>query len=163
MVEAASVVLDGTDEVAMAVREENDPVRGIQFCGPSEVDPDAAASNTSRTCPLVPVQYAASRPKPCQFKASSSCAVGARVAENLVQAKLVARHQHEYGQNRDVVAAVSNRNSFVDDLKGLPLPPELCRAARQKEISYFRAKGVWELRPVSEACAKMGRRPISVR
>ena len=27
---------------------------------------------------------------------------------------------------------------FVDDLTGLALPPDLCRAARQKEIAYFR-------------------------
>ena len=31
---------------------------------------------------------------------------------------------------------------FIDDLTGLPLPPDLCRAARQKEIGYFKSKGV---------------------
>ena len=30
---------------------------------------------------------------------------------------------------------------FVDDLTGMPLPPELCRAARQKELEYFKSKG----------------------
>ena len=54
-------------------------------------------------------------------------------------------------------------DSFIDDLTGIPLPPELCRAARQQELAYFRAKGVWETRTVNEARAKMGRRPISVR
>ena len=52
---------------------------------------------------------------------------------------------------------------FVDDLTGLPLNEELCRAARQKEIAYFQSKGVWELKSVNEARAKMGRSPISVR
>ena len=153
MVEEAGVMLDGNDEVAMTVRKENAPHHVLR---------QGAVSDTSRTCSPTPVQYAASRTKPCQFKASSSCAVGAGVTENLVQARLVARHQHEYGQT-GVVTAVSNRDSFVDDLTGLPLPPELCRAVRQKEIAHFRAKGVWELRLVSDARAKMGRRPISVR
>ena len=52
---------------------------------------------------------------------------------------------------------------FVDDLTGLPLPPDLCRAARQKELDYFKSKGVWELRSVNEARTRMGRSPISVR
>ena len=52
---------------------------------------------------------------------------------------------------------------FMDDLTGLPLVPELCRAARQKEIDYFKSKGVWELRSIDEAIRMMGRRPISVR
>ena len=52
---------------------------------------------------------------------------------------------------------------FVDDLTGLPLNEELCRRARQKEIDYFQSKGVWEIRPVNEARASMGRPPISVR
>ena len=56
-----------------------------------------------------------------------------------------------------------HHDRYVDDLTGLPLPPELCRAARQKELDYFRSKGVWEIKNVNEARAKMGRRPISVR
>ena len=52
---------------------------------------------------------------------------------------------------------------FVDDLTGLPLPPDLCRAARKKELDYFESKGVWELRSVNEARKRMGRAPISVR
>ena len=52
---------------------------------------------------------------------------------------------------------------FVDDLTGLPLPPDLCRAARQKELDYFKSKGVWETRSVYEARRRMGKSPISVR
>ena len=52
---------------------------------------------------------------------------------------------------------------FMDDLTSLPLVPELCRAARQKEIDYFKSKGVWEIRSIDEAIRRMGRRPISVR
>jgi hypothetical protein len=51
----------------------------------------------------------------------------------------------------------------MDDLTGLPLVPELCRAARKKEIDYFKSKGVWEIRSIDEAIRRMGRRPISVR
>ena len=51
----------------------------------------------------------------------------------------------------------------MDDLTGLPLRPELCIEARAKEIAYFKSKGVWEIRPISEARRRMGRPPISVR
>ena len=54
-------------------------------------------------------------------------------------------------------------DKFVDDLTGLPLPPELCREARRKEIQYFRDKGVWDIRKISEARVRMGKRPITVR
>ena len=57
----------------------------------------------------------------------------------------------------------TSTDRFFDDLTGLPLPEELCKAARIKDIDYFRSKGVWELRPISEARAQMGRNPISVR
>ena len=52
---------------------------------------------------------------------------------------------------------------FIDANTGLPLDEGLCRAARKKEIDYFKSKGVWEIRSVNEARAKMGRSPISVR
>ena len=126
MVEEAGVMLDGNDEVIMAVRGLDSP----------DTDVHHGAGNVESVVDAPP------RLRPCTFRSSSSCAVGAGVAENLVQVRLVARQQHQYGQNRDIVAAVSNRRDFIDDLTGLPLPPELCRAARQKEIAYFRAKGL---------------------
>ena len=49
---------------------------------------------------------------------------------------------------------------FVDDLTGLPLPPELCKIASQKEIDDFRSRGVWSIRSVNEARSRMGRAPI---
>ena len=52
---------------------------------------------------------------------------------------------------------------FIDDLTGLPLPPDLCRAARQKEVDYFESKGVSSVRSVNAARRVMGRSPISVR
>ena len=54
-------------------------------------------------------------------------------------------------------------DTLTDDLAGLPLDPDLCRAARAKEISYFRSKGAWELRGDNKARPKMGRSLISVR
>ena len=57
----------------------------------------------------------------------------------------------------------SQGDRYVDDITGLPLDKELCLAARKKEIEYFHSKGVWELRSVNEARARMGRSPISVR
>ena len=53
---------------------------------------------------------------------------------------------------------------YVDDLTGLPpLPPELCKEARKKEIAYFRERRVSELRTINEARSRMGRRPITAR
>ena len=54
-------------------------------------------------------------------------------------------------------------DTIVDNLTGLPLDPGLFRAARAKEIAYFRSKGAWEMKSVNEARAIMGRHPISVR
>ena len=52
---------------------------------------------------------------------------------------------------------------FMDDITGLPLIPDLCRAARRKEVEFFKSKGVWELRSIDEAIRRLGRRPISIR
>ena len=52
---------------------------------------------------------------------------------------------------------------FIDANTGLPLDEGLCRAARKKEIDYFKSRRVWEMRSVNEARAKMGRSPIIVR
>ena len=51
----------------------------------------------------------------------------------------------------------------MDDLTGLHLPPDLCRAARAKELECFNTKQVWDVRSINEACRRMGRAPISVR
>ena len=47
------------------------------------------------------------------------------------------------GRTMDEVHFTPNADRYVDDLTGLPLPPDLCRAARQKELEYFKSKGVW--------------------
>ena len=52
---------------------------------------------------------------------------------------------------------------YVDNITGLPLDPELCRAARRKELVYLESKHVWVLRNISECLARTGRPPISVR
>ena len=49
-----------------------------------------------------------------------------------------------------------------DDITGQLLDSKLVDAARKKEIDYFKSKGVWEIRDVSEAKA-LGKNPISVR
>ncbi len=53
--------------------------------------------------------------------------------------------------------------SFRDSVTGQPLRAELVRAARKLEMEYFETKGVWEKRPRSEALAKTGRAPITIR
>ena len=49
---------------------------------------------------------------------------------------------------------------YVDDLTGLPLPPNPCVEARRKELDYFKSKGVWVLRPISEAKKRTWRQAI---
>ena len=45
----------------------------------------------------------------------------------------------------------------------LPLPSDLCKAARAKELEHFNTKKVWDVRSIDEARRRMGRAPISVR
>ena len=52
---------------------------------------------------------------------------------------------------------------YRDDLTGQVLKDELVLEARMKELAYFRDKGVWSKRPRSEARAKTGKGPVSVR
>ena len=53
--------------------------------------------------------------------------------------------------------------AFVDSVTGQALDPTLVAAARALELEYFESKQVWEKRPYSEAMARTGKRPISVR
>ena len=59
----------------------------------------------------------------------------------------------------------SKANSKVirDSVTGQLLPEPLVRAARKLELEYFESKQVWEKVPRSEALARTGKRPISVR
>ncbi len=53
--------------------------------------------------------------------------------------------------------------AYKDSVTGQPLRAELVKAARKLEMEYFEAKQVWEKRPRSEALARTGRVPITVR
>ena len=52
---------------------------------------------------------------------------------------------------------------YKDDLTGQPLRDDLVKAARAKELEFFRSKGVWTKVPRQTAYQKTGRPPISVR
>ena len=52
---------------------------------------------------------------------------------------------------------------YRDSVTGQPLRADLVKAARKLELEYFDAKQVWERRPRSEALARTGKQPISVR
>ena len=58
---------------------------------------------------------------------------------------------------------ISDEPVFRDDLTGQILPTELVKAARAKELEYFKAKRVWDKRPVGESRRVTGKPPISVR
>ena len=73
------------------------------------------------------------------------------------------RDGHGRSEQEEHALIAGRPDRFMDDLTGLPLIPELCRAARKQEIDYFKSKGVWEIRSIDEAIRRMGRRPISVR
>ena len=52
---------------------------------------------------------------------------------------------------------------FRDDLTGQLLNPELVKKARQKELEYFNAKGVWQ-KCLRQVCYDLtGKPPITVR
>ena len=53
--------------------------------------------------------------------------------------------------------------AYRDDLAKQVLHDDLVREVRKKELEYFCSKGVWAKRPKSEARAKTGRGPMSVR
>ena len=63
----------------------------------------------------------------------------------------------------EAILNMNRHERFVDDLTGLPLDPDLCRAARRKELDYFESKHVWVLKKVSECRSRTGRPPITVR
>ena len=89
--------------------------------------------------------------------------------ESKLAAKLLGGVSHDRGTRRapsndhGLLKLEYHVDRFIDDLTGLPLPPDLCRAARQKEIGAFKPKGVWSVRSINEARRVMGRSPISVR
>ena len=67
--------------------------------------------------------------------------------------------------DEDVAPELDERYSgkHRDDISGQVLRDDLVREARQKELEYFCAKGVWVKRPKNEARQRTGKGPISVR
>ena len=66
-------------------------------------------------------------------------------------------------KTNQVLLSYSRHERFVDDLTGLPLDPELCKAARRKELGYFEFKHVWVLCKISECRSRTGCPPIRMR
>ena len=66
-------------------------------------------------------------------------------------------------QNHALKIDGSKTEQYFGDITGQPLPAELVKAARAKEMEYFASKGVWSTRPVAEAMRVKGRKPITVR
>ena len=58
---------------------------------------------------------------------------------------------------------IGRHDRFVDDLTVQALPREFSKEARAKELGYFKEKGVWLLKQISEAARRTGKRPITVR
>ena len=58
--------------------------------------------------------------------------------EDEINAFLAQQSTEPLGAESPILAAWQGGRDFVDDLTGLPLPPELCRAARRKEIDYLK-------------------------
>ena len=70
----------------------------------------------------------------------------------------------EYGHMEKVFSTQQGpERPCVDAVGGQPLDRALVKIARQKEMDYFREKGVWVKRPRGEAMAMMGKKPISVK
>ena len=63
----------------------------------------------------------------------------------------------------DELNVADNQVHYKDAITGQPLDPVLVKAARSKELEYFAMKDVWHYRPRSEALARMGKPPITVK
>ena len=74
--------------------------------------------------------------RPCRIVASGPCVVGAKAYTD-------SHWRNEERRARSVLKMSTRQMDFIDDLTGLQLPPDLCRAARRKELEYFESKGVW--------------------
>ena len=59
--------------------------------------------------------------------------------------------------------SIASDEKFVDDLAGQKLDPNLCRAARQKEMQYVREKGLWIKKAIKECWDRTGCPPVTVR
>ena len=74
---------------------------------------------------------------------------------------------HETAQtirhDQSEILAMTDARTFKDSVTGQPLPEALVRAARQLELDYFKKKHVWDKVPRSEAWARTGKPPITVR
>ena len=69
---------------------------------------------------------------------------------------------HQYSDS-DVNNISTGSEVFRDSVTGQVLDPTLVRAARRKEMEYFKSKNVWVKKPVSEAYERMGKAPITVK
>ena len=83
-----------------------------------------------------------------------------------VEVDLVLQEQCEAWMNIRIAEELNvayDQVQFKDAITGQPLDPTLVKAARAKELEYFATKGVWHYRPRSEALARMGKPPITVK
>ena len=63
----------------------------------------------------------------------------------------------------EINAVTKQETTYKDAVTGQPLQKALVEAARKLELEYFASKQVWAKRPYSEAMARTGKKPISVR
>ena len=73
------------------------------------------------------------------------------------------RHAYSSLGCSDILMASWRNDLFVNDLTGLTLPPELCKASRKRDIDDFKSKGAPDIWTLNEARGRPGRRPIFVR
>ena len=67
---------------------------------------------------------------------------------------------HVHGQEEPIFGVnVDAGQVYRDDLTGQILDPELVRIARQKELDFFEAKGVWLKKSIMEARQRTGKMP----
>ena len=67
-----------------------------------------------------------------------------------------AKIDHIFGVNQGA------QEHFRDGVTAQELVPALVKAARLEEMEFFRAKSVWEKRPMQEARQRTGKAPITV-
>ena len=73
------------------------------------------------------------------------------------------RHARQSKPMSGNALTMSKEGVYTDDITGQPLRPDLCKAARRKELDYFESKEVWTVRPIAECVRITKRPPISTR
>ena len=71
---------------------------------------------------------------------------------------VASQHDKDIGH----IPGIGRHDWCFDDLTGQSVLTALCMEARATELEYFKEKGVWVIKRISEVVRQTGKRPITV-